>query len=206
MLMEHFLRGFFRRRGEDVPPISDAVKQAFMRYSWPGNVRELENACERIAQTCSCGTVRVGCVSASVLFHAGAEPVRTMPPLRGVASGTGSELRCAATDVPVPRRRPRPRCSRVRPRESDDRRGCRCRRGADFARRSAQGGRSESHYLGAEGERREQVEGRGAVAHQAVDAWRPNQPLRAWPHGTDGSRCVKAIGRSSIWNTERSAG
>jgi DNA-binding NtrC family response regulator len=62
-LMEHFLRRYFRRNGEDEPPISDAVRQAFMRYSWPGNVRELENTCERIAQTCTCGTVRIGCVA-----------------------------------------------------------------------------------------------------------------------------------------------
>ena len=70
MLMEHFIERYFRRRGEDVPPISDAVKQAFLRYRWPGNVRELENACERIAQTCTCGTVRIGCMSASILLHA----------------------------------------------------------------------------------------------------------------------------------------
>ena len=35
-----------------MPAVSEAVRQAFMRYNWPGNVRELENACERIAQTC----------------------------------------------------------------------------------------------------------------------------------------------------------
>jgi two-component system, NtrC family, response regulator len=75
VLMEHFLERYFRRAGEDMPQISDVVKQAFMRYSWPGNVRELENACERIAQTCSCGTVRVGCMSAHILFRAGAQPV-----------------------------------------------------------------------------------------------------------------------------------
>ncbi len=74
VLMEHFLERYFRRRGEDGPALSDAVKQAFMRYSWPGNVRELENACERIAQTCTCGTVRVGCMSASILFRAGSQP------------------------------------------------------------------------------------------------------------------------------------
>ena len=50
------------------------MKQAFLRYRWPGNVRELENACERIAQTCTCGTVRIGCMSASILFRAGAQP------------------------------------------------------------------------------------------------------------------------------------
>jgi two-component system, NtrC family, response regulator AtoC len=74
MLMEHFIERYFRRRGEDVPPVSEAVKQAFMRYSWPGNVRELENACERIAQTCTCGTVRIGCMSASILLRAGGPP------------------------------------------------------------------------------------------------------------------------------------
>jgi transcriptional regulator with GAF, ATPase, and Fis domain len=74
VLMEHFLQRYFRRSGDEEPQISDAVRQAFMRYSWPGNVRELENACERIAQTCTCGTVRVGCMSASILFRAGSQP------------------------------------------------------------------------------------------------------------------------------------
>jgi DNA-binding NtrC family response regulator len=81
VLMDHFLGRYFRQRNEDVPPVSDAVKQAFMRYSWPGNVRELENACERIAQTCTCGTVRVGCMSAGILFRAGAQPAEVAPPL-----------------------------------------------------------------------------------------------------------------------------
>ena len=74
VLMEHFLERYFRRRGDDVPAISDAVRQAFMRYGWPGNVRELENACERMAQTCTCGTLRIGCMSASIMFRAGAQP------------------------------------------------------------------------------------------------------------------------------------
>jgi DNA-binding NtrC family response regulator len=81
VLMDHFLTRYFRRRNEDVPQVSEAVKQAFMRYSWPGNVRELENACERIAQTCSCGTVRIGCMSASILFRAGAQPAEVAPPV-----------------------------------------------------------------------------------------------------------------------------
>jgi DNA-binding NtrC family response regulator len=80
VLMDHFLRRFFRRKNEDVPPVSDAVMQAFTRYNWPGNVRELENACERIAQTCSCGAVRIGCVSASILFGAAGQPPRMMRP------------------------------------------------------------------------------------------------------------------------------
>jgi transcriptional regulator with PAS, ATPase and Fis domain len=79
VLMDHFIERYFRRRGENVPPISDAVQQAFSRYNWPGNVRELENACERIAQTCTCGTVRVGCMAANILFGAGAEPASPLP-------------------------------------------------------------------------------------------------------------------------------
>ncbi len=83
VLMEHFLERYFRRAGEDVPAVSDAVKQAFTRYNWPGNVRELENACERIAQTCTCGTVRVGCMAANILFRAGAQaaadPIVALP-------------------------------------------------------------------------------------------------------------------------------
>jgi len=80
VLMEHFLRRFFRRKNEDVPPVSDAVMEAFTRYHWPGNVRELENACDRIAQTCGCGAVRIGCVSASILFGAARQPARTVSP------------------------------------------------------------------------------------------------------------------------------
>ena len=78
VLMDHFLRRYFQRKNEDVPPVSEAVMQAFTRYTWPGNVRELENACERIAQTCGCGAVRIGCVSASILFGAANQPARTV--------------------------------------------------------------------------------------------------------------------------------
>jgi two-component system response regulator AtoC len=73
ILVEHFIKRYFRQRGEEPRAVSPAVLQAFMRYPWPGNVRELENACERIAQTCTCDTVRVGCIPISVLFHKYAE-------------------------------------------------------------------------------------------------------------------------------------
>src|SRR6187549_2851212 len=79
VLMDHFLELYFRRRSEDVPAVSEAVRQAFTRYDWPGNVRELENACERIAQTCSCGTVRAGCLPPSLLFQA-ADGLQVPPP------------------------------------------------------------------------------------------------------------------------------
>jgi DNA-binding NtrC family response regulator len=68
ILMEHFLARYARARGEDPPEVAPSVRQALLRYAWPGNVRELENACERIAQTCTCRAVRAGCLPASVLF------------------------------------------------------------------------------------------------------------------------------------------
>jgi len=89
ILMDHFLTRYFRERGEDVKPTAPAVRQAFLGYAWPGNVRELENACERIAQTCTCDAVRLGCVPASVLFHPQlevAEPVIDMSAPRPAVS------------------------------------------------------------------------------------------------------------------------
>ena len=74
VLTDFFFKRFARNRGTEVPAVSPAVRYAFSRYRWPGNVRELENACERIVQTCSCGTVRTGCLAAGVLFGAG-DPV-----------------------------------------------------------------------------------------------------------------------------------
>jgi len=73
ILVDHFIKRYFRQRSDEPRDVSPAVMQAFMRYPWPGNVRELENACERIAQTCTCDTVRVGCIPVSVLFHKYAE-------------------------------------------------------------------------------------------------------------------------------------
>ena len=68
VLTDFFFRKFAKARGIETPAISAAVRYAFSRYRWPGNVRELENSCERIIQTCSCGTVRAGCLAAGVLF------------------------------------------------------------------------------------------------------------------------------------------
>jgi transcriptional regulator with GAF, ATPase, and Fis domain len=89
VLLEAFLGRFFRARGEPMPVISSAVVQAFAAYGWPGNVRELENACERIAQTNTCGTVRVGCVAANILFRARGEAAEPeVPVLAAPATGT----------------------------------------------------------------------------------------------------------------------
>jgi two-component system, NtrC family, response regulator len=87
VLTEHFLQRFARERGIDVPDFSPVVRHAFARYRWPGNVRELENACERIIQTCTCGTVRIGCLAASVLFGATVPDANiTMPVLEPAKS------------------------------------------------------------------------------------------------------------------------
>jgi two-component system response regulator AtoC len=67
-LIDHFLSRFFKESGR-VPVLSDAVKELLYRYSWPGNVRELENACERLAQTCTCDRIRTACMPASILFQ-----------------------------------------------------------------------------------------------------------------------------------------
>jgi transcriptional regulator with GAF, ATPase, and Fis domain len=102
VLMDHFLERCFRRRGEDAPVVSDAVRQAFVRYNWPGNVRELENACERIAQTCTCGTVRIGCTSANILFKAGGplEPLAALEPLaQAPTAARGASLQVPADRV-----------------------------------------------------------------------------------------------------------
>ena len=105
VLMDHFIERYFRRRGEDVPPVSEAVKQAFMRYGWPGNVRELENACERIAQTCTCGTVRIGCMSASILLRAGGAAAGHVGAGAGVGAAAGSRADVARRSHPRGRSR-----------------------------------------------------------------------------------------------------
>jgi len=104
LLMDHFLERYFRKTGEDVPQTSDVVKQAFMRYDWPGNVRELENACERIAQTCTCGTVRIGCMSPHILFRAStrsADPaiVETAAPSEAAPIALDDRLRALESNL-----------------------------------------------------------------------------------------------------------
>jgi len=90
LLTDFFFKRFARQRGIDLPAISPAVRYTFGRYRWPGNVRELENACERIVQTCSCGTVRTGCVAAGILFGAG-ETVAAAP-TAGIAAGEAQSI------------------------------------------------------------------------------------------------------------------
>ena len=61
--------------------ISSEALQDLMNYRWPGNVRELEYACERIVQTCTCGTVRVGCMAAAMLFSTADGEAAALPAL-----------------------------------------------------------------------------------------------------------------------------
>ena len=93
LLMDHFFRMYFERRGAAVPPVSETVTRAFMGYAWPGNVRELENACERIAQTCSCGSVRVCCVASSMLLASGITPPEIAAPFVSTPLSLDDRLR-----------------------------------------------------------------------------------------------------------------
>ena len=83
-LMEHFLARYFGARGLPAPAIAPIVTEAFMRYDWPGNVRELENACERFAQTCTCGTIGLGCTSRTILAEAARRPPVIVAPAPAV--------------------------------------------------------------------------------------------------------------------------
>jgi len=91
-LMDHFFKRYFRQRGETAPDITPMVKNIFTRYNWPGNVRELENACERMAQTCTCGTIRVGCMGAQVLFQVGPDALHAPPSVESDGLPAGISL------------------------------------------------------------------------------------------------------------------
>jgi transcriptional regulator with GAF, ATPase, and Fis domain len=92
VLVEHFFKRYFKQRGEAAPEISPMVKQVFARYHWPGNVRELENACERMAQTCTCGTIRIGCMGAQLLFEVGPQALEAPQPQVGDGLPAGISL------------------------------------------------------------------------------------------------------------------
>ena len=186
MLMEHFLQRYFRRRGEDVPPVSDAVKQGFMRYSWPGNVRELENACERIAQTCivrnrarrlhvgeravSC-RVRAGACAAAALRRR--IPNRWRSPLcpRPSAGRSAPPRPWPRLLSPAPRVRRSARAAVAGevPISLDDRLMEVEASLITWALKASGGNKSKAAEL---------------AAHQAVDARRSDQPLRPWPRRT----------------------
>jgi two-component system NtrC family response regulator len=47
LLIEHFLKQFARKNGEEKKEISPLARDLLMKYDYPGNVRELENIIER---------------------------------------------------------------------------------------------------------------------------------------------------------------
>jgi transcriptional regulator with GAF, ATPase, and Fis domain len=55
VLAEAFARGFAKRRGRAVAPLSADQKAKLRRYEWPGNVRELQNVIERALITSADG-------------------------------------------------------------------------------------------------------------------------------------------------------
>jgi two-component system response regulator HydG len=79
-LMDHFLERYFRRRNEDVPAVSESVRQAFTRYNWPGNVRELENAIERAVLVAKSPEVQPQDLPDSIRGDAAPEDTFTVPP------------------------------------------------------------------------------------------------------------------------------
>ena len=93
LLVDHFLKRYFKARGREPKTLSPTMLGAFIRYPWPGNVRELENACERIAQTCICDMAIAGCVPAGILFHDAPPAIDARRPGRGRAPHPASNAR-----------------------------------------------------------------------------------------------------------------
>jgi two-component system response regulator AtoC len=93
-LVHHFLRLAAARAGTAVPPLPVHLLDILTRYDWPGNVRELENACERIAQTCICGTIGIGCLTFDMFPAAPGLPTPPVPgpAAVGAAGGGGFSL------------------------------------------------------------------------------------------------------------------
>ena len=69
LLTDYFIARYARSTNRQPPALSATMRDLFQQYPWPGNVRELENACERIAQTCTCREARCACVPPAILFH-----------------------------------------------------------------------------------------------------------------------------------------
>jgi two-component system, NtrC family, response regulator HydG len=87
-LTDHFLDLYFHRRGRRAPTVSPGVRDALMRYDWPGNVRELENTCERIAQTCTCDPLQLGCQAMTLLADVPVAVAESGDEAMGVPEGT----------------------------------------------------------------------------------------------------------------------
>ena len=100
LLIDHFLGRFFARRGGEPAPVSTAVMATLLAYDWPGNVRELENTCERIAESCVCGHVRLGCLGASLLFPPSIDAPPSVAP--GPLTTASAAMADALDNAPAP--------------------------------------------------------------------------------------------------------
>ena len=78
-LARHFLNAASERKGQPAPIVPPQIETALVRYRWPGNVRELENSCERMVDTCMCGTVRVGCLAPEIVLDEHPDAVPHLP-------------------------------------------------------------------------------------------------------------------------------
>lgn len=59
LLVDHFVRGFAKKRKREPFVFSKNAMQCLMAYAWPGNVRELENVMERISILTNQKTIEV---------------------------------------------------------------------------------------------------------------------------------------------------
>ena len=63
-LTDHFLAQAARRAGREPRLVSPSARQALTMYNWPLNVRELQQTCEWVSRTCSCVSIKRGCLPA----------------------------------------------------------------------------------------------------------------------------------------------
>lgn len=98
-LVDHFFKRFFQQRGTEPLPISPTVMHVLTHYSWPGNVRELENVCERMAQTCTCDTLRMGCVPPSMLFNQSSDEPRRAAIAEPAVTGVSLDDRLREVEI-----------------------------------------------------------------------------------------------------------
>ncbi len=69
MLVEHFVKRYFRQRGEEPRVCRRPCCRSFCGTPGRATCASSRMPASAIAQTCTCDTVRVGCVPVSVLFH-----------------------------------------------------------------------------------------------------------------------------------------
>jgi DNA-binding NtrC family response regulator len=79
LLTDHFLAQAARTGGRELRPMSPSARHTLAEYAWPANLRELQQTCEWISRTCSCPSVKRGCLPAR-LHHRFLTPGDTRTP------------------------------------------------------------------------------------------------------------------------------